>query len=196
VKPTSKRATAFSWSYISSNSCSDIGLIASSHDVLSYSSAGSKSSNCAECNACDSIGQHLPGLRSSVRIPSSQKSQKSYSIAEHWAASQRDSQAAAVGAIQARQGPAEIAFALCELKFRISFGLLVYVQLFYVIIFTLMLSSNSGAQTGSRGKWWCPCRNTKSNLCYGHLRAPLMSARRILALGRQDGTATAVEERR
>jgi hypothetical protein len=57
VKPIPKRAKAYSWTYISSNSYSDIGPTALSHGVPSYSSAGSKSSNCPECNACDSIHQ-------------------------------------------------------------------------------------------------------------------------------------------
>ena len=122
VKPIPKRAKAFSWSYISSNSYSGIGPTALSHDVPSYSSAGSKSSNCPECNACDSIHQgccqvcgyerprNPTPLRRAWQHPSVTPKQPLWVPFKHV----KDQQ--------------EIAFAMSELKFRYLLCLLVYVQ--------------------------------------------------------------------
>jgi hypothetical protein len=179
VKPIPKRVRAFSWSYVSSNSYSDIRPTALSHNIPSYSSAGSKSSNCPACNACDSVYQgccqvcgyerprnHTPSSNSYSNIG---PTASSHGVPSYSSAGSKSSNCPACNACdsvyqgccqvcgyerprnhtplqRAWQHPnvtpkqplwvpfkhvkdqQEIAFAMSELKFRYLYCLLVYVQ--------------------------------------------------------------------
>ena len=122
VKPIPKRVRAFSWSYVSSNSYSDIRPTALSHNIPSYSSAGSKSSNCPACNACDSVYQGCCQVCGYERPRNHTPLQRAW---QHPNVTPKQPLWVPFKHVKDQQ---EIAFAMSELKFRYLYCLLVYVQ--------------------------------------------------------------------